>query len=205
MSLPVGPLLRKFLGLGVAVGILAVAVIGLSETKAARASHIAGSPNGHQDTAAVVGNLNLETRATVFAHESCGYSSTDGIAACGASGGVGVHGYTPGGTGVLGRGDITGVRAESLSSSGTALDVDGKAKFSRSGKTPIGAGLAKIDITMMGLTTASLVPATLHGPPITGLYVASVQVLPGKNKFTIYLNKAVPAGMTATVGWVVVN
>ena len=106
---------------------------------------------------------------------------------------------------MLGRGDITGVKADSTSASGTALDVEGKAKFSRSGKTPIRAGLAKIDITMTGLTTGSLVPATLHGPPITGLYVASVQVSPAANKFTIYLSKAVPAGKTATVGWIVVN
>jgi len=121
-----------------------------------------------------------------------GHDSSIGVYAQGTS--EGVHGFSGSGTGVA-----------ALSNSGTALSVSGKATFSRSGKTAIAAGLARKDVPMSGLTTATVVTATVHGAPITGLNVASVQVQPALNKFTIYLSKAVPAGKTATVGWFVVN
>ena len=121
-----------------------------------------------------------------------GHDSSVGVYAQGTS--EGVHGFSGTGTGVA-----------ALSNSGTALSVSGKAQFSRSGKTAIAAGLTRKDVPMTGLTAATLVNATVQGAPITGLYVASVQVQPTLNKFTIYLNKAVPAGKTATVGWFVVN
>ena len=104
--------------------------------------------------------------------------------------------------GVVGVGSNVGVRAES---SKTALKVVGKATFSRSGKTTIAAGLTKKDVSMTGLTSSTIVTATLQGAPITGLWVQTVQVVSASNKFTIYLNKAVPSGKTATIGYFVVN
>jgi hypothetical protein len=192
---------RRLLGLG---GLLTVSVFVFGAAPVAQATHIGGGSNGHQGTAAVVGNDNLETRVTAFFHGSCGFSTTDGVAACGASGGVGVRGYTPDGTGVVGVG-ATGVYANAESNSGTALDVDGKAKFSRSGETSINAGFRKKNVSMRGLTTRSLVVATIQGRPIRGLHVVSVQVFPARNRFTIHLSKAVPAGTTATVGWFIAN
>lgn len=185
-------------------GLLTVSVFMFGATGVAEAGHIGGGPTGHQDTAAIVGNDNYETRVTTFIQGGCAYHTADGIAACGGPGGTGVRGYTPDGTGVVGRG-MTGVEAVAESNSGTALDVDGRAIFSRSGKADIQAGLTKKDIGRRGLTSASLVLATIHGQPISGLSVLSVQVVPAKDKFTIYLSKAVPAGKTATVGWLIVN
>ncbi len=114
---------------------------------------------------------------------------------------VGVTGFSTEGVGVDAYGDV-GVRTESAE---TALLVRGKARFSRSGKTSIGAGLTKKDVSMGKLSAATLVTATVQGAPISGLHVASVHVQPSLNKFTIYLSKAVPSGKTATVGWFVVN
>jgi hypothetical protein len=121
-----------------------------------------------------------------------GHDSSVGVYAQGTS--EGVHGFSNSGTGVA-----------ALSNSGTALSVDGKARFSRSGKTGIAAGDKRKSVPMSGLAAPTLVTATVQGAPITGLYVASVQVRPPLNKFTIYLSKAVPAGKTAIVGWFVVK
>jgi hypothetical protein len=121
-----------------------------------------------------------------------GHDSSVGVYAQGTS--EGVHGFSGSGTGVA-----------ALSNSGTALSVDGKATFSRSGESVIDAGRASKGVPMSGLKAATLVTATIQGDRIRGLYVASVQVKPNLNRFTIHLSKAVPAGKKATVGWFVVN
>ena len=125
-------------------------------------------------------------------------------------GGAGVKGVSPTtgvwgvsqNEGVTGFGDQVGVRARS---SAIALKVEGRAHFSRSGKVSIGAGLNKKDVSMTRLTSATFVTATLQGVPSSGLWVQSVQVVPASDKFTIYLNKAVPSGTTVTVGYFVVK
>jgi hypothetical protein len=121
-----------------------------------------------------------------------GHDSSVGVYAQGTS--EGVHGFSNSGTGVA-----------ALSNSGTALSVSGKVTFSRSGKTGIAGGHKSKSVSLSGLTAATLVTATLQGGPITGLHVASVQIRPAIDKFTIYLSKDVPAGKTKTVGWFVVN
>jgi hypothetical protein len=86
------------------------------------------------------------------------------------------------------------------SATGTALYVDGKARFRRSGKTAVAAGKSAVVVTLAGVTTASWIIAT----PQTnraGVFVQSV--VAGTGKFTIFLNKAV-SGATY-VGWLVVN
>ena len=121
-----------------------------------------------------------------------GHDSSVGVYAQGTS--KGVHGFSGSGTGVA-----------ALSNSGTALSVKGKATFSRSGETVIGAGNKSKAVSMSDLGRATLVTATVQGDPIKGLHVASVQVKRTRNQFKIYLSKAVPAGKKARVGWFVVN
>jgi hypothetical protein len=93
-----------------------------------------------------------------------------------------------------------GVQATAGSTAQIALNVTGKAKFSRSGKTFIGAGLYARKVTMAGVTTSSYVIATLQTRRV-GVYVHAV--VPGTGYFYIYLNKAVTA--TTYVGYLVIN
>ncbi len=129
-----------------------------------------------------------------------GWSNTGtGVAADGGTAGVGVRGWTPQGVGVIGSTNAgTGVQA--TATTGTALDVVGKARFSRSKKVTIGAGKSSLKVTLEGVTTSSLVFAVLHSNR-SGVYVQAV--VPSTGSFTIYLNKA-PTSATF-VAYFVVN
>ena len=93
-----------------------------------------------------------------------------------------------------------GVQATAGSTSQIALNVTGKAKFSRSGRTYVATGQYARKITMAGVTTSSYVIATLQTRR-TGVYVHAV--VPGTGYFYIYLNKAVTAN--TYVGYLVIN
>jgi hypothetical protein len=100
--------------------------------------------------------------------------------------GTGVYGYSgtmappaaPNNIGVYARGDGASL----------ALRVVGKAIFSRSGRTYVSAGHASRTITLAGVTTSSMILATLQTRR-TGVYVAAA--VPASGRFTVYLNKAV--------------
>jgi hypothetical protein len=102
--------------------------------------------------------------------------------------GAGVYGYSgavsppqpPNNVGVYARGDGTSL----------ALKVQGKATFSRSGRTYVSASHSSRAVTLAGVTTSSLVIVTLQTYR-TGVYVAAA--VPAAGKFTVYLNKAVTA------------
>jgi hypothetical protein len=93
-----------------------------------------------------------------------------------------------------------GVQATAGSTAQIALNVTGKAKFSRSGRTYVATGQYARKITMAGVTTSSYVIATLQTRR-TGVYVHAV--VPGTGYFYIYLNKAVTAN--TYVGYLVIN
>jgi hypothetical protein len=80
------------------------------------------------------------------------------------------------------------IYAAAATTAQTALRVNGKAVFSRSGRLTITAGHSSIAKTLSGVSTSSLVLATLQSLR-SGVYVAAV--VPTTGKFTIYLNKAV--------------
>jgi hypothetical protein len=114
-----------------------------------------------------------------------------------------------GGTGVYGFvGDVqataatpgVAVEARAATTAQTALQVAGKVKFSRSGRTSVGSGKSSRKITMTGVTTSSYIIATLQSRR-TGVYVASV--VPASGSFTIYLNKTVSS--TTYVAYFVIN
>jgi len=81
-----------------------------------------------------------------------------------------------------------------------ALDVRGKVKFSRAGRSTIGAGKSSIKINMVGASFSSLVFAVLRHNR-SGRYVRAV--VPTAGSFTIYLNLAVTS--STYVVWFVVN
>ena len=176
-----------------------------------------GDPNGYPgpgDSAGVHGFSGVPGQPGVFGDGDVGVEAAGaiGVFSVGAPAivglgdglgppglfGTGVYGYSgtvsppeaPDNIGVYARGDGASV----------ALRVQGKAVFSRSGRTSITAGHASKAITLAGVTSASLVIATLQTNR-TGVYVASA--VPTTGKFTIYLNKAVTA--TTYVAWFILN
>ncbi|HEV8698655.1 MAG TPA: hypothetical protein VGQ89_13245 [Candidatus Limnocylindrales bacterium] len=118
------------------------------------------------------------------------------------TGGVGVIGDGFYGLVAFGAAGGAGVTAWGGSGSGAdvALDVHGKAKFSRSGRATIAAGQSTKKITLTGVTWSSLVFAVLRSNR-SGRYVRAV--VPTTGSFTIYLNTSVTS--STYVVWFVVN
>ena len=139
------------------------------------------------------------------------YGISDITGVHGAGGVRGVHGHSDQGSGVAATtvkgwaleaqatGTGTGVHAESAA--GIALDVIGKVKFNRSGRTTILAGKTSLVITVPGgVTATSLCFATLTVYR-SGVYVAAVRPNYPAGKMTVYLNKAI--GANTVVSWMV--
>ena len=120
------------------------------------------------------------------------------------TGAVGVRGDGFFGVVAVGANDpaAAGLRTWGYDGSGnwTALDVRGKAKFSRSGRATIGAGKSSIKINLVGTSFSSLVFAVLRSNR-SGRYVRAV--VPTTGSFTIYLNAAVTS--STYVVWFVLN
>jgi hypothetical protein len=113
--------------------------------------------------------------------------------------GTGVYGFA-GNTAAPAPTSGVGVQATAGSTSQVALNVSGKARFSRSGRTRILAGGSARRINMAGVTTSSYIIATLQTRR-TGVYVHAV--VPAAGYFTIYLNKTVSAA--TYIGYLVIN
>lgn len=116
------------------------------------------------------------------------------------SGSVGIYGY--GGVGVVGEGSGGGPGLLALGSttSDYALEVVGKAKFSRSGRKSIAKGKSSVVVTLAGTTTTSKVFAILASNR-GGRYVRAA--VPAAGKFTVYLNTSVTS--TSTIAWFVLD
>jgi hypothetical protein len=93
-----------------------------------------------------------------------------------------------------------GVQASAATTAQVALNVTGKARFSRSGRTSVTSGHYSKKVTMAGVTTSSYIIATLQTRR-TGVYVHAV--VPAAGYFTIYFNKTVSS--TTYVGYLVIN
>lgn len=120
-------------------------------------------------------------------------------------GGAGVAGVSngPGGTGV--QGTAIGVGGVALmgygGDGGTALKVDGRAEFSRSGRKRIPGGAIKAVVAVAGATTSSLVLATLQ-KHVTGYSLAGA--VPETDSVTVWLNQPAPTG-GLPVAWFVLD
>jgi hypothetical protein len=114
--------------------------------------------------------------------------------------GTGVYGFS--GTGFAPFPPPAGVavQATAATTAQVALNVSGKAKFSRSGRARVLAGHSARRINMAGVTTSSYIIATLQTRR-SGVYVHAV--VPAAGYFTIYLNKTVSAA--TYIGYLVIN
>jgi hypothetical protein len=113
---------------------------------------------------------------------------------------VGVYGY--GTFGVVGESASTaaGVTAFAKSATDLALDVVGKVRFSRSGRTSVAAGHSTKVVTLAGVSASSRVFALIHSNR-SGRWVRSV--VPTAGSFKIYLNGTVSS--STYVAWFVLN
>jgi hypothetical protein len=119
------------------------------------------------------------------------------------AGTFGVSGENTNGTGVSGTsGAGTGVYASS--GSGIALQVAGKARFSRSGKASVLAGQMYVDVTVAGgLASNSVVHATLQTYHSGVAIAAARKHYPTTGKVRIYLTKVASTASSTSVGWFV--
>jgi hypothetical protein len=106
--------------------------------------------------------------------------------------GIAVRGRTKNGIGVYA--EATG---------GYALQVQGRAVFSRSGRSTVSAGQSSKTVNSFGIEPSAIVVATVQGNP-AGVWVRNVSINAANDTFTIRLNKAAPSG-GVTVGFFIVN
>ncbi|MBA2716071.1 MAG: hypothetical protein H0U51_03285 [Propionibacteriales bacterium] len=136
---------------------------------------------------------------------NCVEATGTGVYGWNDGGGFGVAGESdqPGGIGVQGTAlGVGGVALRGVSTNrGTALKVEGKARFSRSGKKTIPAGSLSATVTLAGVNAASLILATLQ-QHAAGFTVESA--VAAADSFTIWLNQPAPTG-GLSVGWFVIN
>jgi hypothetical protein len=149
-----------------------------------------------------IGALSLGSFVGTLAQGDVGlyaFGNTAGVVGDVTSLGVGVYGFT----GDLGSTEPPpgiGVLASAGSTSLTALQVNGKAKFSRSGRLSVPAGESKISRAVNGVTTSSMVFAVLQQAEV-GTWVRAA--VPTANTITIHFNKSLPTN--TVVAWFVLN
>lgn len=125
------------------------------------------------------------------------------------NGGAGVAGVSsgPAGTGVIGNGSGSGTGGYFTTDTGTALRVNGRTRFSRSGRASVPKSRSYIDITVPGglSTTTSSVLATIQTYR-SGVAVAGVRLnYPSAGKARIYLTKIASTTATTPIGWFVIG
>ena len=87
----------------------------------------------------------------------------------------------------------------------TALSVEGKAKFNRSGRASVAAGRTFVDVVVPGgLSSSSLVLAT---PLLSraGVYVQAAVPNPATGRIRIQLNKVASSSSATPVAWFVID
>jgi hypothetical protein len=138
-----------------------------------------------------------------------------GSEAAGVSGlgeGYGTAGVTgvssgPAGTGVIGNAVGSGTGGSFRSDTGSALQVNGRARFTRSGRASVPKSRSYVDITVPGglSTTTSSILATIQTYR-SGVSVAGVRLnYPSAGKARIYLTHIASTTATTPVGWFVIG
>ena len=141
-----------------------------------------------------------------------------GVEGTQSSNGIGVYGHVNNGGGSGVRGDNTGegpgvfgiapdgIGVSAYSSNGTALKVDGKAEFSRSGTaTVVGTAAApksSVTVKNVALTDMSLILVTPQ-KYVAGAWVAAAVPNVATGRFTLHLNKNISVGFP--VAWMVIE
>ena len=208
---------RRALLAGMAATVAAVAIDAVSEPA-----------HGADGDKVILGEENTAHNPTVIHSGSSsalkGICTTDDGALVGeneASDGYGVRGTSPyigvnavgGEIGVYavsdyGKGvealtyDGVAVSASTAVDAGSALEVSGRARFSRSGKVTLPAGKTQVTVSVANLDGASLVLATVQERR-DDFHVLGAATDPAHATITIYVNRK--ASKATTIAWFVVN
>jgi hypothetical protein len=129
-------------------------------------------------------------------------SGSTGIGVWGRTGGTGsaVYGQaTANGVGLNGV-SASGIGVNASANGGIALQVQGRAKFSRSGIAIVAAGTASKTVTLSAVTSNSMILATAQQNVSQSVKAA----VPGNGSFTIYLTGNAP-GSGLKVAYFVLN
>jgi hypothetical protein len=150
----------------------------------------------------VIGRSTSGTGVQGYSVDGAGLNGFGGPYGLWADGGtIGAQGRSWEGIGVRGEA-TTGVGVYATATTGAALQVAGKARFSRSGRAAVLPGRKSVDITVAGgLAANSVVHATLqtYRP---GVSVAAVRTrYPSSGKARIYLTKVASTTSRTYVGW----
>ena len=122
---------------------------------------------------------------------------------------AGVFGWSPAPAGVAVVGTATGTATGGrfTAASGPALEVNGRARFTRSGRALVPRNRSYVDITVLGgmSTSMSIVLATIQTYR-SGVSIAGVRLnYPTSGKARIYLTKVGSTTATTPVGWFVIG
>ena len=191
-------------------------VVGLSET----GDGTAGYSNAAHRSGVYGENRSTGVGVGAFTTNGTGVNavSTNGTGVVGTStASIGVQGQSMGaGSGVKAL-SATGHAVEAISGGttptivatnstsgggGPALQVNGKASFSRSGKIAVPSGASSVTQTGISLASGSLVLATIQ-KHLGGFQIEAAVPNVSGSKLTIFFNKPAPAA--TTVAWFVVN
>jgi hypothetical protein len=134
-----------------------------------------------------------------------GHSYPAGVYGANLGSGPGVKGYALNGTGVYGLAGPNGVAvAATNSGDGTALQVIGRAAFTRAGSVTITAPATTATVTPPGGLAGTLVLALLQ-TAAPGIWVTAAVPDASTGKITIYLNAAPSNPASVHVAWFVLN
>jgi hypothetical protein len=191
-SAPVSPGVQGFGTIGVyGSSNASVGVFGKSGT---------GSP-GTPDKTGVYGYAAQDASARGVLGQSMEGNGVRGAATTGQ----GVHGEATSGQGIHGEA-TTGVGVKAVASSGVALDVDGPAVFSRSGRASVPAGAQRVDVTVPGgLDSNANVLATLQIRRGKVHVVAARPNYPSSGKVRIYLSDVASTTAATPLAWFVLG
>jgi len=181
----------------------------------------ASSPNGYglyaYNTGGGVGAYGRAEPNGVGVVGSCGAGEAVAFAGIGVAGhttragGYGVYGLAQadGANGVTGIATKTGVGVLAQGQpTGTALRVEGKARFTRSGKASLAANKTSVDLdlgSLGGISSASLCFANLAIYK-SGVWVTAVRPnWPTAGKMRIYINKVASTTSSTAISWLVLE
>jgi hypothetical protein len=159
--------------------------------------------------AALKGRSNTDDGALVGENESPeGYgvrASSPYIGVSAVGGEQGVHGVSDYGTGVYAETyDGIALSARTAVPQGTALQVEGTAKFSRSGIAIVKAGRKEVTVTGVLLTSSSIVLATMQQYR-SGSGISLRAAIPDPTSGSLRIRLTAAATEDTKVGWFVVN
>jgi hypothetical protein len=148
---------------------------------------------------------NATVRAITGVYGFCAHDASATGVAGETTVGVGTHGIATTGQGVRGEA-TTGVGVKAIATTGVALEVAGRAVFSRSGRVSVPANATYVDVTVPGgLSSTANVLATLQYKRGSVHVLAARPNYPSSGKVRIYLSAVASTTAATPLAWFVLG